>query len=182
MTRILYSYPVVYQIWWTVCKHSVYKYLTYKNEGYILVFMYEYTEHNNVDSDVIKINKDSLILRLYRCKDYYASSNSAFGFGGNAIALLLAGYLTETFKNIGPIPGETIRGTFIVLGIVCLVLTLRAVIAWIQTKGEHEPKKIVESLLKKPISIPISKSILSTFTRKNQNKKNHSMDGRFFLF
>ncbi|MDD2657062.1 MAG: hypothetical protein PHD04_00140 [Candidatus Pacebacteria bacterium] len=106
-----------------------------------------FKEHDNRDRDVIIINKDSLVLRLFRSKEFYNSSNSAFGFGGIAFASLSTGYLTETFRDIGYIPGETIRSIFIVLGIITLVLAVRSVFRWYKLKNGHEPEEIVRSLL-----------------------------------
>lgn len=76
--------------------------------------MTNYREHDNTDRDIIIINKDSLLLKLFKSKEFYNSSNSAFGFMGIASAFISAGYLTETFHNVGFIPGETIRSIFIV--------------------------------------------------------------------
>ncbi len=108
----------------------------------------ETIEHNNMDRDIIIINKDSLILKLFKSKEFYNSSNSAFGFGGIATAFLSAGYLTESFHNIGFIPGETIRSIFIVLGIIGLVLTGRSIIIWHRLKNGYQPEELVASLLK----------------------------------
>lgn len=106
-----------------------------------------FKEHDNRDRDVIIINKDSLVLKLFRSKEFYNSSNSAFGFGGIALALLSAGYLTESFRGVGYIPGETIRSIFIVLGIITLVLAVRSVFRWYKLKDGYEPEEIVRSLL-----------------------------------
>ena len=106
------------------------------------------TEHDNTDRDIILINKDSLVLRLFKSKEFYNSSNSAFGFGGISIAFLSTGYITDTFHNVGFIPGETIRSIFIVLGIITFVLAGRSIFRWYKLKNGHEPEEIVNSLLK----------------------------------
>lgn len=103
--------------------------------------------YNNVDRDIIIINKDSLILKLFKSKEFFNSINSAFGFGGVALALLSAGYLTETFHNVGYIPGETIRAMFISLGLIFIGFTAKSVISWFKLKDTHDPIKMVSDLL-----------------------------------
>jgi len=100
-----------------------------------------------MDRDIIIINKDSLVLKLFRAKEFYNSLNSAFGFGGVALALLLSGYLTETFHNVGYIPGETIRAMFIALGLIFIGFTIKSVISWFKLKDTHDPIKMVFDLL-----------------------------------
>ena len=104
--------------------------------------------YDNADRDIIIINKDSLILKLFKSKEFYNSINSAFGFGGVALAFLLSGYLTETFHNVGYIPGETIRSIFIVLGIVFIGFTVKSLVSWFKLKDTHDPIKMVSDLLK----------------------------------
>lgn len=111
-------------------------------------------EHDNRDGDIIIINKDSLVLKLFRSKEFYNSSNSAFGFGGIASALLLAGYLTETFHGVGYIPGETIRAVFIMLGIVSAAFAIKSFLSWRKLKDTHEPVQVVSSLLINQYSTP----------------------------
>jgi hypothetical protein len=72
--------------------------------------MVDTTVYDNIDRDIVVVNKDTLTLKLERCKNFHNASNSAFGLGGIAISLLTSGYLTDTFRSVGPIPGETIRG------------------------------------------------------------------------
>jgi hypothetical protein len=117
--------------------------------------MLDFKEHDNIDRDIIKINKDSLMLKIQKCKDFYISSSSAFGFGGIALALFLGGYLTQTFHNVGFIPGETIRAIFIALGIMFALLAVKSTLIWKKFYKDHEPYQIISSLLKsekKPIS------------------------------
>lgn len=110
--------------------------------------MINYKEHDNTDRDIIIINKDSLLLRLFKSKEFYNSSNSAFGFMGIALAFVSSGYLTETFHDIGFIPGETIRSIFIVIGVITLVLGGRSIIKWYKLKNGYEPDEIVSSLIR----------------------------------
>lgn len=105
-------------------------------------------EHDNTDRDIIIINKDSLNLKLSNAKEFYNSSNSAFGFGGVAIALITSGYLTETFHSVGFIPGETIRSIFIALGIIFLGFTIKSALSWYKLRNTYEPESIVSNLLK----------------------------------
>lgn len=117
--------------------------------------MTNYKEHDNTDRDIIIINKDSLLLRLYKSKEFYNSSNLAFGFMGIASAFISAGYLTETFHNLGFVPGETIRSIFIVIGIITFVLGGRSIFRWYKLKNGHEPGEIVGSLLQQQGSTEI---------------------------
>jgi hypothetical protein len=105
------------------------------------------TEHDNSDRDIIIINKDS---QLYRFKDYISSSNGVISNLGTALTFLLAAYLTESFHNLGPIPGETVRASFIMFGMVSAGLFIRSVFGWYKTKNEYEPEKIIEGLIKTP--------------------------------
>ncbi len=122
------------------------------------------TDHDNIDRDIIIINKDSLILKLFKSKEFYNSSNSAFGFGGISLAFLSAGYLTETFHNVGFIGGETIRSIFIVLGIITLVLTGRSTLRWYKLKNGYEPEEIVKTLLRNTEKI-LKEKPLNTLTK-----------------
>lgn len=117
--------------------------------------MKDHVEHDNTDRDIIIINKDSLILKLFKSKEFYNSINSAFGFGGISVALIFSGYLTETFHNIGFIPGETIRSIFIVLGLVFLGLCIKSTISYFKLRNTNDPVKIIASLLKEEEEITI---------------------------
>lgn len=105
-------------------------------------------EHDNTDRDIIIINKDSLLLRILHCKDYYTSQVAAPTFLGIAISLMVPGLLSESFRNIGPVPGETIRVSLIVLGVITFVLAGYFFWKWYQSKDTHEPQNIINSLLK----------------------------------
>jgi len=109
-------------------------------------------EFDNIDRDIIKINKDSLLLRLTKCRDYYSSLNTIFGLGGIALSLVPSSYLTETFRNIGPIPGETIRGTFLSVGIFSAIFAIRSLVGWLKLRDAHDPEKITLSLVSLPVN------------------------------
>lgn len=127
-------------------------------------------EHDNTDRDIIIINKDSLILKLFKSKEFYNSSNLAFGFGGIALAFVSAGYLTETFHNVGFIPGETIRSIFIVLGIISTILAGRSVLRWYKLRNGYEPEEIVKALLKSKDTSTEEKSTNNMGTIRNKLK------------
>jgi len=122
-------------------------------------------QHDNTDRDIIIINKDSLALKLFQSKEFFNSLNSAFGFGGVALALLSAGYLTETFRNVGNIPGETIRAVFIALGLIFIGFTINSLWAWFKLKDTHEPTQIVFGLLKQEPT-----NIVAIITPKEKNR------------
>ena len=110
--------------------------------------MTEQIEHDNIDRDIIKINKDSLLLRILHCKEYYTSQVAAPTFFGISVSLLIPGFLSEAFRNMGPIPGETIRSSLLVLGVVSFVLSGYFFWKWYRSRETHEPKTIVNSLLR----------------------------------
>lgn len=105
-------------------------------------------QHHNIDKDVIIVNKDSLILKLMECKDFYSSSNSFFGFGGIAISLISLSLFTETFRSTTYLSGETIRGMVLGLGLFCAIPTIFSALSWWRLRKTHEPKEIVKSFLK----------------------------------
>lgn len=116
-----------------------------------------FTEHDNVDRDVIKINKDSLLLRIANCKEYYTSLVAAPTFLGISVSLLIPGLLAEAFKTIEPVPGETIRTSLLVLGIVTLVLSGYFFIKWHRLRDTHEPRSIIESMIQNKAEPPKTK-------------------------
>ena len=142
-----------------------------------------FREHDNVDRDVIIVNKDSLLLRLRGCKEFFSSTTAGFGYAGMAITLLSSAVLTENFRSIGAIPGETIRTTFIVLGITTTVLAGRCALRWLQNHKFNEPETIVEGLTQKKFNRPERnrrKGVSTFFTddrplvRVRQQKKDKS--------
>ncbi len=145
------------------------------NTGYniLIRIMLVVKEHDNTDRDIIIINKDSLILKLFQSKEFYNSTSSAFGFVGVTLALLSAGYLTETFHNVGFIPGETVRTIFIALGLISAIFTIKSLWTWHKLKDTHEPKQIVSSLLKTSSSESsiVSRSNEATEIKKLRNSK-----------
>ena len=110
--------------------------------------MQEPIEHDNIDRDIIIINKDSLLLRILHCKEYYTSQIAAPTFFGISISLLIPGFLSESFRSMGPIPGETIRSSLLVLGIIAFVLSGYFFWKWYRSRETHEPQTIVNSLLR----------------------------------
>lgn len=107
----------------------------------------DFNKHDNIDRDVIEVSKDSLLLKIKGAKEFYTSTQSAWGFGGLALTLLTSAFLTESFVSILVIPGETIRMTFLALGVVCLAICVRNVHRWYRGKGKYDPEIIVGSLL-----------------------------------
>ena len=104
-------------------------------------------EHDNIDRDIIKINKNSLLLRIIHCKVYYTSLTATPTFLGISISLLVPGFLAESYKTIGPVPGETVRIILIVLGVVALTLTIFFFFQWLRLRDTHDPKNIIESMM-----------------------------------
>lgn len=103
-------------------------------------------EHDNVDKDVIKINKDSLLLRIIHCKEHYISQTAAPTLFGVSISLLIPGFISESFKNVGAVPGETIRMSLLVLGVVALVFSGYFAWKWYWSKDAHNPNTIIKNL------------------------------------
>ena len=103
--------------------------------------------HDNTDSDVIVINKSKLENHLHLIQEFYTSSSNAIGLFGVSIALGTTSLITDNFRNLGPIPGETIRAVFIVLAIVAFVLSIRFGLSWHKLKDQHGPKTLVKNLL-----------------------------------
>lgn len=113
--------------------------------------MVDTTVYDNIDRDIVVVNKDTLTLKLERCENFHNASNSAFGLGGIAISLLTSGYLTDTFRSVGPIPGETIRATFLATGLVCGAVAVKSAINWWRLRSNHKPNNVVASLMVNPI-------------------------------
>lgn len=132
--------------------------------------MREPIEHDNIDRDIIIINKDSLLLRILHCKEYYTSQVAAPTFFGISISLLVPGFLSESFRNMGPIPGETIRSSILVLGVIALVLSGYFFWKWYRSRETHEPHTIVNNLLKETAEetdVEIEKSKSKRITKLN---------------
>jgi len=131
--------------------------------------------HDNTDDDVISINKSKLSSIIQLAKEFYISSSITLVWLGFAITFATTALVTEKFKDIGVIPGETIRMVYIVLSLVTFVLFVRNGIKWLRLKNRHEPEVLVDELLNnKPKQLNRDRT-------KNTKKKNKSIAIKDFL-
>ena len=138
----------------------------------------EFTIYDNIDYEVIEVGKDSLLLKLRECQKYASLPAEIIGYGGIAITLLAAVFLTERTRNLWVVSGNTVQATFLVGGIVAMVLTIKKLIDWYHTRDGHTPEAIVESLSKskemKPIALlsaPSQNLALSTNKERVKQQK-----------
>jgi len=103
--------------------------------------------HDNTNPDVIAINRTKLSYNLELVRRFCISSSNTFAWIGLGATFLTTSFLTEKFKNIGVVPGETIRAVFIVLGIVCLLSAVKDGWRWYKLKKRYDPDALVEKLL-----------------------------------
>jgi hypothetical protein len=114
----------------------------------------EFKYHDNIDRDVIQVGRDSLLLLMKGCREYFAAEPAAWGYAGMAASLLVPAFLAEGFKNLLSVPGETVRAIIIVLGIVMLGFSGYYTRRWYLGRGEHDPDKIINRLLTKGMTTP----------------------------
>lgn len=105
-----------------------------------------YRTHDHIDRDVVSISKNKLIRELGAAVEAATVTRAIAPYGGFALTLLFAAFLTDTFHNFYVISGETIRAVFLLGGIVMGFLTVMNAIRWRQLQGEHSPEAIVERL------------------------------------
>lgn len=106
----------------------------------------QFRTHDNVDRDLIRINKDKLILEFDRGIDAATASRAIAPYGGLALTLFSAVFLTEKFHGISVVSGDTIRSAFLLGGIAMSVLTMYNVYQWWCSKGQNTAEAIVEKL------------------------------------
>lgn len=103
--------------------------------------------HDNTDADLIVINKTKLAYTLELVRRFCSSVNNVLAWLGLGITFLLTSLITEAFKQVGAIPGETIRAVFTALGIVSLGLCVKAIFNWYKLKNKYDPDALVLDLL-----------------------------------
>jgi hypothetical protein len=113
-----------------------------------LPHMPDFNEYDNIDRDIIKISRDSLLLLFKDAREYFSSTTAAWGFLGIGISFLSSSILTESFRNLFYIPGETIRAVFIVLGVVTLGFSGYFGFKWKRGCAEFEPDVMIKKLIK----------------------------------
>lgn len=105
-----------------------------------------YRTHDHIDRDVVSISKNKLIRELGSAVESATVTRAIAPYGGFALTLLSAAFLTDTFHNFYVISGETIRAVFLLGGLVMSFLTVMKAARWRQLQGEHSPEAIVERL------------------------------------
>jgi len=125
----------------------------------------EFRKHDHRDLDVIEINKDSLQILFDRCAKYASLPSDIIGYGGIAIALLSAAFLTETFHDMWTIPGAQLRSAFLMGGIAMSVLTIRRAMQWFLMGKKYTPEELVFSLL--PVPSPTEAELILLLPEKS---------------
>ena len=110
----------------------------------------DFHKHDNIDRDVIEISKGTLLLKLKSCAEYATIPAEILGYGGIALTLLGAAFLTESFHNIWYIPGETVRAAFLFGGIAASIKTAYQFVLWLKNKEDNSPEAIINSLIPLP--------------------------------
>jgi hypothetical protein len=105
-----------------------------------------FNRYDNVDYDVVEVNKDTLLLKLRDCEKYASASNETLTYASIALTLFAAVFFTETSRGIWTISGETIQATFLVGGIATTICALYKAVKWYRAKGTFTPEAIIKSL------------------------------------
>ena len=135
----------------------------------------DFRYHDRIDRDVIKVSKDSLRLRLEDCAKYAALPAEVVGYGGIAITLLAAAFLSESIHNLWIIPGETVRSAFLVGGIVAICITASKGLRGYRSGKEHTPGAIIRELSEKtPQPIALLAAPQSTQEQKQKRERRQS--------
>ncbi len=121
--------------------------------------------HDNTDPDVIAINRTKLAYNLELVRRFCFSASTTFTWFGLGITFIVTTLITEKFKDIGSIPGETIRAVFIVLGIVGLGFFIKDGWRWLNLRKKYDPEILVKDLLEE------NPQELSSATREPKTNK-----------
>ncbi|MDP3948888.1 MAG: hypothetical protein Q8Q17_02990 [bacterium] len=103
--------------------------------------------HDNTDQDVIAINRTKLSYNLELVRRFCFSAATVLTWLGLATTFIVTALITDKFKNIGSIPGETIRTVFIFLGIAGFILFIKDGWRWYKLKDKYDPDALVKELL-----------------------------------
>lgn len=111
----------------------------------------EFNTHNNIDTEIIRINKNSLFLHFKEIQSNSSIPTEAATYGGLFLTLLTSAFLTEKFHDLWSIPGETIRSAFLVGAIISLLYSIYNFMSWYKNRNKFTPEGILESLVNKKI-------------------------------
>jgi predicted membrane channel-forming protein YqfA (hemolysin III family) len=110
--------------------------------------------HDHTDGDLILINKTKLAHHLHINHQFANSLSAALGWLGIAVALAIAAVVTEKFRNVGPISGDTIRALFLMLAAVFGLFAIKTGWHWYKHKDKYQPEDFVENLMtSNPLSL-----------------------------
>ncbi|HEY4509451.1 MAG TPA: hypothetical protein VJC15_00485 [Candidatus Paceibacterota bacterium] len=121
--------------------------------------------HDNTDPDVIAINRTKLAYNLELVRRFCFSASTTLTWFGLGITFIVTTLVTERFKDIGIIPGETIRAVFIVLGIAAFGLFIKDGWRWLSLRKRYDPDILVKELLEE------SPQELSSATKASKTNK-----------
>ena len=114
----------------------------------------KFNRYDNVDYDVVEVNKDTLLLKFRDCKKYACIPNETVTYASIALTLFATVFFTETSRGIWTISGETIQATFLVGAIASTICALYKGIRWYHVKGTFTPEAIIKSLTQE-INVPV---------------------------
>lgn len=107
----------------------------------------EFNRHDNIDYEVIEVNKDTLLLRMRDCASYASLPSETVGYAGISLTLLSSAFLSETMRGIWVISGATVHAAFLVGGVVAALATVYKAMRWYQVRDAHSPENTVDLLL-----------------------------------
>lgn len=129
--------------------------------------------HDHTDGDLILIHKGILAGYLSESNTTTSSGSFSLSWFGVSTALLSASYLTEKFRDFGPISGSTVRAVFITGGLVSLGFTVHQLLKWWKRRKDHTATAILRNLTRSD-SRPISEVETLVANTRNSRNKNSS--------
>jgi hypothetical protein len=106
-----------------------------------------FNRYDNIDYDVVEVNKDRLLLKFRDCEKYASLPAETVTYTSIAISLFATVFFTETARGLWTISGETIQAAFLVGGIVSSITAINKGRKWYQTKDTYTPESIIKSLI-----------------------------------
>ncbi len=102
--------------------------------------------YDHTDGDVIMINKSSLVNAFELVRSYAHSSAGWISSLAFSVNFFLVAFVSESFKNFGPVTGDNIRSVVIVLGILTFLFSVYLFSIWFRLREKYHPDELVKNL------------------------------------
>lgn len=102
--------------------------------------------HDHTENELVLIGKESLRGHLIRSSSTAAAGAMARGLLMTAAVLWTAALLSNSFRDIGSVPGETVRAAFMAMGVIAAVTGFVEAFRWTEYRKDHDAENVVTRL------------------------------------